>query len=388
LPKMDARKTLLRPNDQTSGSLRHKKKKKCLVVCLFLSFWWVLIRGIIQFIFFHWAVHGCNAGSMVGYDYPGGGFTCPPTVTPIAGIQNWNRSLAEGCVATPHNNVVPATTILLETAQDMWGQQFELYHGAPGSNMITSAQKGSWYRTWGPWFWTYTYQDLGHSQTSLYMRPTLVGMMGLYSETRIMRCDGDSVWFFGEGTGWMTNRLRTFFHMQREASFKIYNATGRVGTALETFQGTKSITFRQYPGDDMWGSAVLDSSGSHRHDLWTTNVAPSALSGRGIDDLPPYYVMNAAAVLMGFRWRSIRRANGLTSAGEAAPSPPSFFLAETSGASAGYFEEADDTIQNAGGINDETGTSEVAAPLPTSLEDGEKISNTMADEVVGEKTDA
>lgn len=387
LPSLDARKTLFQPIDQAAGSLRDKKKK-CLVICLFFGFWWFLIRGIIQFMMFHWATHGCNVEAMEangGYDYPGGGWTCPTNVDPNP--MNWTQSLEMGCVGTPKDNVVPDQTLLLEAAEDLWGQQFELYHNSGGAAQITGAQKGSWYRTWGPWFWTYTYQDLGHSQTSLYMRPTLVGMMGLYSETRIMRCDGDSVWFFGEGSAWMSNRIRTLFQVQREASFKIYQGSERVGTAQETFHGTKSITFRSYGGErtDAWGSAVLIENSGHRHDLWSTHLSETVKSGSGINQLPPYYVMNAASVLMGFRWRSIRREAGIPPGPP--PPPPSFFLAETPDASAGYFEEADDTIQNAGEITDEAGTNEVAAPLPTSLEDGDKISN-MADEVVGEKTDA
>jgi len=74
--------------------------------------------------------------------------------------------------------------------------------------------------------------------------------------------------------------------------------------------------------------------------------------------------MNAAAVLMGFRWRSIRLANGITSAGS--PSPPAYFLAETSNASVAYFEEAGED----------------------GVEDGVEDANTKANKVAGEKTDA
>lgn len=275
-----------------------------------------------------------------------------------------------GCVKSPADNAVPGSALLLERAPSMFGQSFEVYHARPGTAQIDRAPVGAWWRTWGPWFWTYTYEDVGHSQNTLFMRPTIMGMMGLYSETRIMRCDGEQdVWYFGEGSNWISNRLRTFFGMQREASFKIYQGSSRVGTALETFHGTKSITFKTYPGDDEQGSAVLVANSGHTHDLWSIHTTESA----DIAHLPPFYVMNAAAVLMGFRWINIRHSRGIH-ANAPAPTPPAYFLAETSNASVAYIEEAEEA-------EDATDVDQ----RPELLEDG---AESEAKEIGDEKTNA
>ena len=144
-----------------------------------------------------------------------------------------------------------------------------------------------------------------------------------------------------------------------------------VGTALETFHGTKSITFKREPRDESVGSAVLVENSGHVGDLWSVHLA----DGADIHLLPPYYVMNAAALLMGFRWINVRHGRGIYAFGASpSPSPPSYFLAETSNASVAYFEEAGETIT----VDQQT----------EPLKDGDEDANTKANEVAGEKTDA
>jgi len=284
---------------------------------------------------------GCSASALEGYNYPGASWTCPPGVAPPINRAGWAAAMngTNACAQTPADNVVPGIALLLERAPQYTGQSFEVYHATEGNAQIDRAPVGAWWRTWGPWFWTYSYEDLQHSMTTLYMRPTVMGMMGLYSETRIMRCDGQGdVWFFGEGANWMSNRIRTLFAMQRESSFKVYKGGDKFATALETFHGTKSITFKTQT-DDPLGSAVLVENSGHAHDLWSVHLADNV----DIHKLPPYYVMNAAATLMGFRWVSIRHAQGIYANQHPAHAPAPSFLAETSDASTAFFEEAGDS---------------------------------------------
>jgi len=210
------------------------------------------------------------------------------------------------------------------------------------------------------------------------MRPTIMGMMGLYSETRIMRCDGENdVWFFGEGSNWVSNRIRTVFGMQRESSFKLYKGSDQVGKALETFHGTKSITFQNTETDPdnpvRVGSGILSDDTHLTSDQWTIEIPGSALSDvTDIVKVPPYYVMQAAVTLMGFRWVSIRHGNGIFGHGPTTP-PPSF-LAETSDASVPYFEETDDVA-----IDQQT---------EEALKGGEETADADPNEAVQEETDA
>lgn len=356
--------------------------KRCFAFLAFFTFWWFLFRGILQFFCFQYATMGCGAGELQDYTYPGGGWTCPPNVDtndlPHHGQETSDWPIAKGprynCTRTPEDNAVPGGHMLMEEPASMFGQEFQLSRAPSGSISPTEAPVGSWWRVWGPWFWTYTYQDMSHSKTTLYMRPTIVGMMGIYSETRIMRCDGEGdVWFFGEGSGWVYNRIRTLFRMQRESAFKIYRGDDRVGTAKETFHGSKSISFSTYPEDDPTSSSFLTryQQTDYPMDLWIHHKERNVDIRRQL----PNYVASAATVLMAFRWRSIRRADGHTSANtrNAPAPPPQYFLAETSNASVAYFEETGETV----------GDQETEA-----LESGDEYGNAEANGVADGKTDA
>jgi len=340
--------------DKWSGD---SKWKKCILWFLFFLFWWELFRGILQWIMFHFATMGCSAGALSNYRYAGGGWTCPRGGPfghePPDQFDQWDSVVSHdprnqtACKYDPADNVVPELSLLLEQDATLFSleQSFAVFPSTAGTATIDQAQVGMWWRTWGPWFWTYTYQDM-HSRTSLYMRPTLIGMAGLYSETRIMRCDGEgSVWFFGEGNNWVGNRIRTFFGnifgMQREGSFTIYENGDQYGTALETFHGQKSITFQRGTGTDQvtLGSTVLTTNADHpNHDMWSVHKN----HGTNFREFPPYYVTSAASVLMAFRWMSIRHSRGIA-AGHVGQTAPSF-MAQTSNASVAFFEEAEEHV--------------------------------------------
>lgn len=378
-----------------------KTWQKCLAWTCFLGFWWFLIRGIIQFIMFHFATMGCSASSLSGYRYSGGGWTCPSTShahctvgsPQLNDFEHWDRCLEKDdaqdpdqqkCKYSPKDNVVPDITLMLENPSSMMGKGFNVYPATAGAATIDQAQVGMWWRTWGPWFWTYTYQDM-HGHTTIYMRPTIMGMMGLYSESRIMRCDGEGdVWFFGEGSNWVGNRIRTFFGnvfgMQRQGSFKMYQGSSAWGTCLETFTGpSKSISFQKGSGNtanDLGSGVLTANSGSgavlneagQRSDLWSVHKSGST----NYRDFPPYYVMSAATLLMAFRWITVRHSRGITAghtSGSHTPAtPPSYFLAETSNASVTFFEE-----------DEEVHKDQVA------LEDGDEKANIEAGDAVGQK---
>jgi hypothetical protein len=196
------------------------------------------------------------------------------------------------------------------------------------------------------------------------MRPTIMGMMGLYSESRIMRCDGDGdIWYFGEGSHWMTNRIRSFFGnifgLQREGSFILYRerdgTSEQYGNAIETFHGDKSITFNRGFGSQQQitlGSSVLAEPPSNfaHDDFWSLTQQ----SNTPFREFPPNYVMSACSVLMAFRWINVRHGRGIPGGVlTSAPSPPASFLAEapppsfpaaTSNASVAFFEETEEDV--------------------------------------------
>lgn len=353
------------------------KPKRLCAWFFFLLFWWWLFRGTIQFIMFHFAVTGCSASALEDYSFFGGDWTCPSDYgTPHAGEANWHLDLAHNnatnwalgtkangakCKYSPRDNAVPRNFLLREMQPTFMGQAFAVYENVHGNGQITSAAVGTWFRTWGPWFWTYTYQD-AHGKTTIYMRPSIMGMIGPYSETRIMRCDeqGD-IWFFGEGAHWISNIFYSTFSFifgsTRERTFILYKqhegTSHEYGNALEKFHGDKSIQFNKDFGHRQApiGSAILtDPPANHAHrDFWAFKIAQNTPYG----DLPPYYMMSAASVLMGFRWMNVRRARGCpggvttdsvcnSNGRPHSPSPPPTFLAETSNASVTFFEESEE----------------------------------------------
>jgi len=365
-----------------NGQEYESKWKACFLWCLFFGFWWVLFRGILQFMMFHFATMGCSASALENYRYAGGGWTCPRGFEPPdqpglwASVTSDDPTNQTACKYTPIDNVVPDLSLMLEQESSLFGmeQAYAVFPSTAGTATIDQAQVGMWWRTYGPWFWTYTYQDM-HSRTSLYMRPTIMGMMGLYSETRIMRCDGSGdVWFFGEGSNWIGNRIRTFFGnlfgLQREGSFNIYQGSAQYGTALETFHGQKSITFQAHSGADQvtLGSTVLTANADHPHrDMWSVHKN----HGTNFREFPPNYVTGAASVLMAFRWMAIRHSRGISggSAGQQEAAGDPSFLAQTSDASATFFEETEEDVH------------QDTEPL----KDGDEDANIETSDVAGEK---
>lgn len=331
---------------------------------------------------------GCSASSLANHHYPGGDWTCPPNfpIPDDANFAHWaddtanyNDNSNNVCKYSPIDNAVPSMALIQEADHSFMGQSFAVYPTVSGSGTIDQAQTGLWWRTWGPWFWTYTYQEIDGKQT-IYMRPTLMGMLGLYSETRIMRCDGGGdVWFFGEGSGWVSNRIRgTFgrwFGMQRESTFRVYQNGNIFGTALETFHGSqKSITFRTGTvNPDRLGSAVLTAPQANPpRDLWSLHTQEHV----NYHQLPPAYVMNAATVLMAFRWITIRHERCIPSGhttgncNQGSPSPPPSFLAETSNASVAFFEDSGDEHARE---EEKEGEEEVEANTDASDLEGQKV---------------
>lgn len=289
----------------------------------------------------------------------------------------------EKCKYSPHDNVVPEISLLLHNEGGFMGGGggYNVYPATPGTATIDQAQVGQWWRTWGPWFYTYTYQDM-HGRTTLYMRPTIIGMWA-YSETRIMRCDGaGDVWFFGEGSNWIQNRIRNewskWFGSQRSGTFNIYKDSAKWGSCQEEFQGpSKSISCQKGTGDtaEDIGSGILTANTAHgNQDLWSVHKNGQT----NYRDFPPLYVMNAATTLMAYHWRGFYCGKHAsrhslaqyscpnTPAASPSPNPPAvMFLAGESNITAATFVE----------------DSKEAA----FVEDGEEAASTEADQAIGER---
>jgi len=130
---------------------------------------YLLLGGILQFLCFHFATVKCGSGSPPDdYAFPGGG---------------------HGLYGGPEVNLVPRHSLVVENLPRWYGMAFDVYN-ATVMGTIAGAPQGTWFRTWGPMFSTYTYQDVQHSQPTIYMRSSWQSIIFQYNDDYIMRCDG------------------------------------------------------------------------------------------------------------------------------------------------------------------------------------------------------
>jgi|ERR1712137_268695 len=254
------------------GNVLWNGRQQCcagLMSCFCVYF---VLFAFLQFLCFHFATVNC-AQLPDDYVYPGGG---------------------HGQYSGPADNLVPRNSIVAERDPMWYGAGFDVYNSTEGG-FIDGAPVGTWFRTWGPWFSTYTYQDIQNSKETVYMRPSILGMW-FYVETVVMRCDGKGtpLWF-SEGSNWIANRIRMALRMNTAESFKLWRNGELIATAEETFRGAKSVTFRNATAHNQpaFASAVLlPHLMNHKYREWFIK--------NDFGDSLAFYDTNAVATLYAF----------------------------------------------------------------------------------------
>jgi len=154
-----------------------------VLVMLFAAIW--LLQGIIYFGVT--SMSGCSASALEGYSFPGGG----------------TSNLGGASV-----NLLPRISTLAEREDNdlFMSRVFDVVptndEGEP-----SGGTSGVWYRTWGPIFPVYTYQDIANSKVTLYMRRKI-----WQGTTHVIgRCDGQGelVTFTEGAVGHVMNLLRS-----------------------------------------------------------------------------------------------------------------------------------------------------------------------------------
>jgi len=254
--------------------MKDKAKKGCrtcgyaigVVFLVVFAIAWIVQGAMFYFVT---TVSGCKAKDLEGYHYPG----------------------AEASEAGPRSyNLMPEISLLAEREPMWYGSAFDLIPSNEASN-VASAPVGTWWQNWGPIFYTYTYEDVANSQTTLYMRRKLLRLGQCHV---IERCDGKGPTVtFTEGAKFFANRLRKLFKMNQGFSYKIYLDDEFVGIAEETQHGFQSLTFRDKTTGESVASSVLKERHFHgKYDLWLVNNDEK--------DTLPYYVSSAATLLFAF----------------------------------------------------------------------------------------
>mmetsp|Transcript_43188 Transcript_43188/g.99567 ORF Transcript_43188/g.99567 Transcript_43188/m.99567 type:complete len:478 (-) Transcript_43188:117-1550(-) len=218
--------------------------KKCLLYVLGVLLVIFAIAGIIQLICYNFALMGCSASKLRGYNFPGGG-----------------KSDLGGATY----NLVPKVSLLIERDPVWWGSGYDLFPSDSAST-ISGATTGFFYKTWGPLFNTYAYEDTATSQVTMYMRQRFPQSY-LFMSHVIARCDGNgpSVIVTEGSGGFIVNRIRALFKMNQGYHFQVWVDNTFVGVAQEIGQhgsGIPSILFRNSTGSTM-GSSTLQSRHFH-----------------------------------------------------------------------------------------------------------------------------
>eukprot|EP00408_Alexandrium_pacificum_P066382 CAMPEP_0171177978 /NCGR_PEP_ID=MMETSP0790-20130122/12517_1 /TAXON_ID=2925 /ORGANISM="Alexandrium catenella, Strain OF101" /LENGTH=309 /DNA_ID=CAMNT_0011642891 /DNA_START=35 /DNA_END=961 /DNA_ORIENTATION=- len=245
-------------------------KMKCLKICglgtcgclltVFVLVW--LLQGLVYLL--ATILQGCRPGDLQGYNYKG---DAAPREDPAY-------------------NLVPAQTLLYERAPNSVIAPFDVFPASPAARKAGEEKVGTWTRTWGPIFYTYTYED-HNSKTTIYMRKNLLRP----GSHRMARCDGTGPTItLSEDTFWFENRVRTLFGYRTPQIFKIYLGDDQVAVVQEaTGEAAPSLTLRNM-SNDVLSTSVLVSPGAQgdAQEWFVTNTQPMPM---------PYFVGNAASFL-------------------------------------------------------------------------------------------
>jgi len=259
---------------QSKSPLNHRQQ--WCTVCGGILFCYLVVGSIIQFFCFHFATLKCSS-LPDDYSFPGGG---------------------HGQYGGPEIQLIARRSMVVERDPMWYGAAFDVYN-ATEVGTIAGAPIGVWYRTWGPYFSTYTYQDVLNSQPTVYMRSSIAGMF-LYNEDWVMRCDGKGTPMrLTEGANWVGNRIRHVMGANQGFTFNIWKGGKIVATAEETFHGAKSMTFRNITtkqAPEFASSVKMQNQGSEagkNYARWfTKNDYGSSI---------PFWQTNAFCTLYAFR---------------------------------------------------------------------------------------
>eukprot|EP00811_Abedinium_folium_P036909 NODE_9574_length_1413_cov_9.327372.p1 GENE.NODE_9574_length_1413_cov_9.327372~~NODE_9574_length_1413_cov_9.327372.p1 ORF type:complete len:330 (-),score=55.29 NODE_9574_length_1413_cov_9.327372:307-1296(-) len=259
---------------QCISCLQHKRTKLCCGVCWLIILVIFCCAWILQGLMYWVGTASCSSGSLKGYDYPGGGVSKLGNAT---------------------YNLVPRITLLKERVPQWFGEAFDVIPSNEAST-ISEAPCGNIWKTWGPIFNSYVYQDVAASQETLYMRPNL---LRLGMSHRIGRCDGKGplIWI-EEGSNFISNAIRHAFGMSQAVTFKLYVDDDYVATVEETNTGLPSLTFvtvgKTLADRKVIASAVLKNpfSTTPYDDEWLVSNFPTTIL--------PYWTPTMATSIFSF----------------------------------------------------------------------------------------
>jgi hypothetical protein len=215
----------------------------CLKACGGIGGVVFLVVALVQLSLYYWACMKCGAHHLQGYEYPGGG---------------------------PYNLVMSETALIVKNSR--WGWTAEVWPVENG--MLTGAASlGTIWRTWGPMFYTYTFEDNNGMYTWVVRdRPIALG-----GSHKMMRCDGTGdPWIYNEGKRWLSNKFWEILGAQVSSEYEIWNGTEEVATTRRVGgigpDANSQLNFKMVGHVNRFASSALHDTTHHGHKLWMTKI--------------------------------------------------------------------------------------------------------------------
>lgn len=235
---------------------------------------YLFIVSAVQGVLYGWACFKCGPNHLKDYAYPGGG----------------------------HFDMVPSETVLT-ISQGRWGWIAEVWPAENGMK-TGAATVGTIYRTWGPLFFTYTFEDNNGLYTWVVRdRPISIG-----GSHKLMRCDGEGEsYFYSEGGHWLMNRFKYLIGTQITSEYNIWNGSTKVGTVSRVGglhnAANSQLMFKVIDDVNRFGSGSMIKINHHLQPEWLVQTN-STMSG--VPNWVPTSITSLFAIHLGEKWGQTR----------------------------------------------------------------------------------
>lgn len=322
---------------------KYPKASKCFCCCsgrcckiLWFGFLILFVlTWTLQALTYYYATLGCGPRALEKYTYPIG---------------------QKGPMGTGKTNLVPMISLLTQKNKH-WGRDgFDDIPSNAASNAHASPV-GTWFRYWGPVFYTMVYMDSVNSMPLMYMRRNLLRIGIAY---QIVRCDQGTGGYSSNSTGilckpqpganidgekvdvckdgrehfydkveitegayWMSNKWREMWGMQQGSSFNVYVDGEKKAVAQRVMHDVRSFTFRD---PNKSGNQREYASGLLKGRHWHGEAKDEWLVQNQHNSPLPYYIINAATTYLAFQIADQRAYMTKKANSHTTPKPSSLFL--------------------------------------------------------------
>lgn len=233
----------------------------------------LVLIAIVQGLCYWYACMKCGPHHLTGYEFPGGGPYDLIESETIMTVKQFGRSwIAE-----------------------VWPARNGMKTGA--------ATLGTIYRTWGPLWWTYTYED----NNGLYTWVVRDRPIALGGSHKMMRCDGKGNPFvYSEGGHWVMNRIKGLLGLQISSEYNIWDGGSKVATTVRvggiSHDANSQLLFKAIGEVNSFASGALLDTNHHGHRVWLVDVPKKDHHDAPVPNWIPNAIVSSFAIHLGEKY--------------------------------------------------------------------------------------